>query len=78
MDEPMPFAEAAAFRMPWGKYKGEQLDEIAVSDQGLRYLDWLRGKVDAEESHTLLARAVRAYCEDQTIARDIAKVVRGG
>ncbi len=65
------FNDAAAFRMNWGKHTGWTLDEIATSDEGLLYLDFLRTlKLDM---HT--GNAVNAYLDDETIARDLSKII---
>jgi hypothetical protein len=39
----MKFDEAKGFRLPFGNYRGQTLDEVAATDEGLRYLDWLVG-----------------------------------
>jgi hypothetical protein len=69
----MTFAEAKAFVMHFGKYEGKSLDEIATSDQGLRYLDWARGALRLD-FHT--KNAVEAYLNDPTIAKDVANLAR--
>jgi hypothetical protein len=53
--------------MPFGKHKNRTLDEIASSDEGLHYLIWI-----SEEFATgSVLSAVKAYCSDPTIAREI-------
>jgi hypothetical protein len=42
----MLFAESQQFKMKFGKYKGETLEDIASTDEGLLYLDWARGLDD--------------------------------
>ena len=71
----MDFKTAAATRMPFGKYQGETLDAIARSDDGLRYLDWLRGMTWVKAN---LAGALAAYLEDPAIAEDVTRVVKRG
>lgn len=76
----MTFTEASAFVMPFGQHKGQTLDQIATTDRGLSYLDWLRGerKSDAQvymRDH--LDGALVVYLSDPTIAADVAKVARG-
>ena len=61
----MTYKEAAAFMMPFGKYKGETLDGIALSDNGLGYLDWLRG--EREGKRYPLDEALAAYLDDPAI-----------
>ncbi len=36
-------SDCQTFEMPFGKYKGQTLREIADTDEGLKYLDWLLG-----------------------------------
>ena len=72
----MAFADAAKFVMPLGKYKGQALDKIAESDEGLRYLDWLRGERDETNrkkgwADQPLDRALHAYLDDRGIRRDL-------
>jgi len=76
----MKFREAAAFVLPFGKYKGWSLDDTAKSDAGLFYLDWLYGeRVKQREAATLLRdpldMALRAYLTDPGIASDLRKLV---
>lgn len=39
----MTFNDARTFPVPFGKYKGKQLQEVGQSDSGLLYLDWMLG-----------------------------------
>ena len=66
----MTFKEASAFRMPFGKYYGMKLGEIGVSDEGLQYLDWLRGEHEGKPQ-TALDHAIATYLDDPTIRRDL-------
>lgn len=68
----MTFAEAADFEMPFGKYKGQTLDQISTDDQGLKYLDWLYGEADDTESHWY--EALDAYLNDPTIKRELERL----
>jgi predicted alpha/beta hydrolase len=72
--ERVPFATAAAYVIRFGKYRGKTVDEIASSNGGLRYLDWMRGALHLD-FHT--ANAVCSYLEDPTIAKDLAELVKG-
>ena len=51
--------EPGDFVMPVGKYKGKTLDEIAESDEGLLYLDWIRGEFDPGATF----KAISAYLQ---------------
>lgn len=68
------FTEARQARMPFGKYQGKTLEEIAMTDDGLMYLDFMRGE--------LLVHAVRfhiaAFLDDPTIAKDLRDLMDGG
>lgn len=65
---PFDFNRAAAFKMPFGKYKGQELDKIAMTDEGLRYLDWLYGSMD-KPSPTM--ESLAAYLGDEGIQREL-------
>lgn len=71
----MTFKEAAAFKMPFGKHKGCCLDAIAANDAGLKYLDWLRGEMGENDTRDV-ARAVRTYLDDPSIAKDLENLSR--
>ena len=64
----MTYDQAKEFRMPYGKHKGKTLDEIAQTDDGLSYLDYMHGEI---ENGSDVARALSAYCTDPTIAKEI-------
>jgi hypothetical protein len=68
------FAEASSTRMTFGKHSGKTIDSIAVDDDGLRYLDWLRGEM-ANESQTghkaHIFDALQAYLSDPSIAKEV-------
>lgn len=64
----MTFAEAAKYVMPFGKHKGRTLDAIASDDDGLRYLDWLRGERGGVND---VDRALVAYLDDPTIKKEL-------
>ena len=67
----MTYGEAARFRMPWGKYKGQPIDGVASTDEGLEYLDWLRGVREEEGKSETIDRALATYLDDPAIARDL-------
>lgn len=72
----MTFDGAAKTRMPFGKHAGKTLDEIAATDEGLRYLDWLRGQDWFKTKHDLFD-AVEAYLTDPAIDRALDELVEG-
>ena len=67
----MTFADAKIYTMPFGKYRGQALDEIAGTDEGLEYLDRLRG--ERQNKHTDLDEALAAYLDDPAIAAEVKK-----
>ena len=68
----MTYKEAAAFVMPFGKHKGRTLDTIASTDDGLKYLDWLRG--ERSWGRRDIDSALAAYLDDAAIKREVARV----
>ena len=65
------FREAQNQVMPFRKYKGKTLEEIAETDEGLLYLDWLRG-----QSWTLsyLTDHLNTYLNDPTIKKELEDI----
>jgi hypothetical protein len=56
------------YRMPFGKYKGETLEEIYVEDVG--YLEWLREEMVCkgdEQSKALAERIVNCFKEMRNV-----------
>lgn len=70
----MSFADAATFKMPFGQYKGQMLDEIASTDAGLRYLDYMLGELDDERRQGDVYQALLIYLSDESIAKDVAEL----
>ncbi len=68
----MTFEEASEFVMPLGKHKGHALDDIANSNDGLKYLDWLRGQ---DWVYGRTAEALAAYLDHSPIARDLETAI---
>ena len=76
-------SSAGNFVMSFGKFAGQSLDEVAGTDAGLRYLDWLLGELEAgvrmgftlgeRRAKTLVA--LRLYLTDPAIAREVARAV---
>ena len=58
--------------IPFGKYKGQSIERIAESDEGLLYLDWLVGQswLKAE-----LRRELESYLGQPTIRAEVQKLV---
>jgi uncharacterized protein (DUF3820 family) len=66
-----PFQRAKAFKLTFGKYQGRALDDVACSDAGLRYLDWLRG----ETQDTTLLSMLNTYLDEPSIAQDLTNAL---
>lgn len=69
----MDFKQAQKFTMPFGKYKGKTLDDIASTDDGLLYLDWAYGDFQPGP----IRDALTAYFSDPTIQKDLHAIARG-
>ena len=66
------FSQSQIFQMPFGKHRGKALDEIAQTDDGLLYLDWILGELGEGTTK----ENVSAYLGDPTIAADVKKLVK--
>ena len=76
MPEPakIPFSEAKAAVITFGKHRGTTIDKLAQDDDGLRYLDWLYGEMAKERQHGAKAHffdALKAYMEDPSIKKEL-------
>lgn len=71
----MTFAEAKAFRLPFGMHKGKTIDEAASTARGLTYCDWLRGSMENGPSTDPLYIALCTYLDDPVIAKDLENLV---
>lgn len=67
----LSFKDAAAFVMPFGKYKNVSVDKIAETDNGLLYLDWMRGNAYAPH----IKDVIGVYLDDPTIAAELKKAM---
>lgn len=70
----LTFPQARDFKMPLGQHAGKTLDQIATSDAGLLYLDWLRG--ERKRKSEPLDEALTVYLEDPTIAKEIGAALK--
>ena len=59
--------------LPFGKFKGISLDDIANTDRGLLYLDWLVGQTWLKGN---LKADLTAYLKDPAIADEIKRLVK--
>jgi uncharacterized protein (DUF3820 family) len=67
----MTFDEAKVWCMPFGKYAGRTLDQIAETDEGLSYLDWLRDQGWLRQG---AKDALDAYLDDPAIAKELEEL----
>jgi hypothetical protein len=67
----MTFDQAKAYEMPFGKHKGRTLDDIAKDDDGLRYLDWMRGAREEDGKNDTVDKALRTYLDDPSIQKEL-------
>lgn len=59
-----PFVRARRYRLQFGRYEGQTLDDIAADDSGLRYLAWVVGR---EWLNQVARLNVEAFLGDETI-----------
>ena len=71
----MTFAEAANATIPFGKHLGSRIDDVAKTDDGLRYLDWMRTCNIRSRRFSL---ALTTYMEDESIQRELAEAMAKG
>lgn len=64
----MDFARAARTEVPFGKHKGQTLDDVASIDEGLRYLDWMVG---CDWLFGQFKAALETYLADSSIAKEV-------
>lgn len=64
--------DPAKYRMPFGKFNGMTLDEIASTKYGLRWLDWAAGEFDPTSS---AGAAIRMYVADPNVQREIEEAL---
>jgi uncharacterized protein (DUF3820 family) len=62
------FSAACDVVMPFGKHQGRTLARIGATDDGLRYLDWLRGEGIRSAA---LSAAVETYLGHPAVARQL-------
>lgn len=64
----MKFSEAKEVVLSFGKYRGKTIDDVAATDDGLRYLDWLAGQ-DWVNGRT--EEALAEYLGNDAVKRDL-------
>lgn len=66
----MKFAEAKHVKMTFGQHKDQTIDEIAKSDAGLAYLDWVRSI-----AYGRIKDAIEAYPKDPAIDMELHEIL---
>lgn len=75
------FRAAAAHVIPFGPFQGQTIDAIAESDDGLRYLDNLRGMIEARARYGLTKKdfvhlaSLETYLDDPVIMNELAPLI---
>lgn len=62
---------AGEYVMPFGKFKGKTIDEIASSKDGLRWLDWAAGAISPGSAKTM----IETYLDNPVIQREIQEAI---
>lgn len=73
----MEFSAAKSFKLIFGRHKGVSIDQLAQDDDGLRYMDWLRGEMEKSRKdwQEKTYEALCAYLDDKAIASETEKAV---
>ena len=72
-DELMKAPDPGDYFLPFGKYAGRTLVEVAETDEGLLYLDWFAGAVDGGAGD-----AVRAFLDDDVMQDELIRLTEAG
>lgn len=68
----MAFSEAQNYKIPFGMHKDRTIEDVASTDDGLRYLDWLMGK---SSLYGRFKEAMGVYMNDPTIKLEVEKAI---
>jgi hypothetical protein len=68
---PTTFDEAKNYRLNFGKFKGQTLNVMAKSRDGLTYIHWLSENVDGDK-YKDTAAAIDLFTADERVQKDIA------
>ena len=66
--------KAADFVMPFGKFKNRSLDNIASSDEGLKWLAWLHNARKEEGRCSQVDTMLKRYLSDKTIQKELEAI----
>lgn len=62
------FDAAKDWRLKFGKFKGQTLNQAAESDEGLRWLDWA---LTLDDLHDDFREALTSFLRYEVVARDV-------
>jgi len=68
----LTFAEAARTVIPFGDYKGQTIDHVAQTDEGLLWLDEI---VDWPNLFEDLSEAIQTYLTDRAISGELKSIL---
>lgn len=71
-EQELRWRNAAQVRVPFGKYQGRTLKQVGDTDDGLLYLDWMRG---IEIKDRAFREALAIYLDDPTIAAELTELI---
>lgn len=69
----MTFREAKNYKLTFSEYEGRTIDQTAISDEGLKFLDSLRC---SGTSKGKLKTALETYLSDPTITRELNNILQ--
>lgn len=61
--------------MPFGKYKNKTFNEISENDEGLLYLDWLRGERKSDTKSSEVDKMLCEFLDDPQISKDLDDLI---
>jgi len=68
----MTAKEAGGIVVRFGKFKGQSIEEIAISDEGLKYLDWIVGQ---DFCYPETKEAIQIYLGQPGVQKDLESLL---
>jgi len=59
------FLRRSPFYLPFGRHKGQTLEQVGATPEGLDYLRWTLAEMSARPARASVARAIREYLEQR-------------
>ena len=69
----MRWSQACKYKLPFGKFKGETIEDIGATYDGLEYLVWLNGKRLKIDTKV----AVQTYLDAPIVAAVVSEIEAG-